>query len=448
LKLLWIVVIVSIFCYGNAQRIRNLGDLALAMEIIEREYVKTPDKQKLYQAAMKGMIDSLDPYSGYIPIESLKPFNAVFNQEFGGLGVSLDGPPRRDRLTIVSTLFDSPAYRAGLKPGDVIVEIDGVESATLEVDVVSKKLRGREGTPVTLTLERASEAKPLEIKVVRARIEIESVLGDRRKANGSWEFIMEEDPRLAYMRLELFGEKTSDELKAAIASVSKDCKGLIIDLRDNTGGLLTAAKEICDMFLDDGDIVSTRGRDNRIDHLYTATKGTEIANSVPIAILINEHSASASEVVAGCLQDRCRATIVGDRSFGKGSVQNVIPLDGGMAAMRLTTAYYYPPSGRLIHRELTAKPEDTWGVTPDEGCKVSLDDASFLKTIERFRKRADPSQNGLGKPNEATSSGSSSDDTSSAAADDHSDAIKHIDASLTDDPQLAKAVEVLKGKMQ
>jgi carboxyl-terminal processing protease len=313
--------------------------------------------------------------------------------------------------------------------------VDGVDYSIESVETVSKRLRGKEGTAVTLTIERANHPEPLKIKVVRARIEVESVLGDRRRLNGSWEFAMEEDPRIAYMRLELFGEKTTEELKTAIASVRNDCKGLIIDLRDNTGGLLMAARDICDMFLDDGDIVSTRGRDDRIDQRYMAKKGTEISNNVPIVILINEHSASASEVVAGCMQDRCRASIVGDRSFGKGSVQNVIPLDAGLAAMRLTTAYYYPPSGRLIHRKPNAKPEDKWGISPDEGAQVKLDDAAFIKAIDRFRKRSDPMENGLGKPRPAQDSS------------DTNHPNQHEDPTLKDDPQLEKAVEILRLKM-
>jgi carboxyl-terminal processing protease len=429
-KILMTVLIACLFCFASAQRNRNLGDLALAMEIIDQEYVRKPDRTKLYQAAMKGMIDSLDPYSSYIPIESLKPFQAVFEQEFGGLGVSIDGPPRRDRLTIVATLFDSPAYRAGVKPGDVVLEIDGVECANSELESISKKLRGKEGSAVVLSVLRPGISEAMKIKVVRARIDVESVLGDRRRMNGSWDFAMEEDPQIAYMRLELFGEKTTEELKKALASVRTNCKGLIIDLRDNSGGLLVAAKDICDMFLDDGDIVSTRGRNDRIDQLYTAQIGTEIDNNVPMVVLINEHSASASEVVAGCLQDRCRATIVGERSFGKGSVQNVIPLDAGLAAMRLTTAYYYPPSGRLIHREPNSKPEDVWGVSPDQDCEVKVDEESFLKSIERFRKRADPNENGLGKPRQISNGES-----------------KHTDPTIQDDAQLEKAVEILKSKL-
>ncbi len=434
LKLLFLVVLVCAFCYANAQRTRNLGDLALAMDIIDQEYVEKPDREKLYQAAMKGMIDSLDPYSGYIPIDSLKPFQSILDQEFGGVGVILDGPMRRNRLTVMATLLNSPAYLAGIQPGDVILEIDGVDAAKSTVEDVSKKLRGREGTSVNLKLERLNEPDPVVITVVRARIEVESVLGDRRRLDGKWEYRMEEDPRIAYMRVELFGEKTTEELRRAIASISKDSQALIIDLRDNTGGLLNSATDVCDMFLDEGQMVSTRGRGDRLDQSYDAKKGTELSNSIPIVVLINEHSASASEVVAACLQDRCRATVVGNRSFGKGSVQNVIPLDAGLAAMRLTTAYYYPPSGRLIHRKPSAKEDDIWGVHPDDGCEVKLDEKAFIKLIERFRKRSDPIVNGSGKSNEPFS-----EQTDGAS--------EHVDSTIVDDPQLLKAVEVLRAKL-
>jgi carboxyl-terminal processing protease len=425
LKILIITAIVCTFCYAKAQKDRDLGDLALAMDIIDQEYVTKPSRKELYQAAMKGMINSLDPHSGYIPVESLKPFQEVFDQEFGGLGVSLDGPKRLERLTVVSTLFNSPAYRAGLKPGDVILKIDGIDSERSEVDAVTGLLRGREGTQVKLLVERASASEPLVFQITREKIEVESVLGDRRRSDGKWEYQMQEAPELAYLRIELFGEKTTDELKKALQSLNKECQGIILDLRDNTGGLLISATEICDMFLDHGEIVSTRGRDNRIDEVYHAKQGTVVANSIPLVVLVNDFSASASEVVAACLQDRKRAKVVGTRSFGKGSVQNVIPLDAGMAAMRLTTAYYYPPSGRLIHRTPEAKPDGIWGVSPDDGCEVKLDEEVFLSTIERFRQRADPELNGIkDEPNEIPNG-------------------IHRDPTIEMDPQLMKAIEAL-----
>jgi carboxyl-terminal processing protease len=436
IKLLFLVLVVCAFCYGKAQKNRDLGDLSLAMDIIEQEYIEKPSREKLYQAAMKGMIDSLDPYSAYIPVESLKPFQAVFDQEFGGLGVSLDGPPRRERLTVVATVFDSPAYRAGILPGDVILKIDDFDSEKEEVENVSTRMRGREGTEVTLTIERAGAPEPLRVAITRAKIEVESVLGDRRRMDGKWEFKMEADERIAYFRVELFGEKTTSELESAIRQVSGQCKAIVIDLRDNTGGLLNAATEICDMFLNDGEMVSTLGRDRRVDEVYSAKQGTALPDSVPIAVLINEHSASASEVLAACLQDRCRATIVGTRSYGKGSVQNVIPLDAGMAAMRLTTARYYPPSGRNIHREKDAKPEETWGVMPDSGCEVKLNDEAFKKLVERVRKRSDPIANGM------------STNAEKEPTDDAVQNQENSDPSLPDDPQLQKAVQVLQGKLK
>lgn len=436
IRLLFLVLVVCAFCYGKAQKNRDLGDLSLAMDIIEQEYIEKPSREKLYQAAMKGMIDSLDPYSAYIPVESLKPFQAVFDQEFGGLGVSLEGPPRRDRLTVVATVFDSPAYRAGILPGDVILKIDDFDSEKEEVENVSTRMRGREGTEVTLTIERSGAPKPLRVAITRAKIEVESVLGDRRRMDGKWEFKMEADERIAYFRIELFGEKTTSELESAIRQVSGQCKAIVIDLRDNTGGLLNAATEICDMFLNDGEMVSTLGRDRHVDEVYSAKQGTVLPDSVPIAVLINEHSASASEVLAACLQDRCRATIVGTRSYGKGSVQNVIPLDAGMAAMRLTTARYYPPSGRNIHREKDAKPEETWGVMPDAGCEVKLNDEAFKKLVERVRKRSDPIANGM------------STNAEKEATDDAGQNPENSDPSLPDDPQLQKAVQVLQEKLR
>lgn len=390
LRILGIATLVCVVCYANAARLRKLGDLGLVMDVIEQQYVDPADPQALYNAAMSGMLASLDPYSSYIPPESLQPFQAILEQEFGGLGVSLDGPPRRDRLTIVSTLYDSPAYRAGVKPGDIILEVDGFPVAELPFAEASQRLRGKEGTTARLKLERLGESEPLNISVTRARIEVESVLGDRRREDGRWEFAMQADEDIGYFHIELFGEKSAEELRRALESKAAPWKGLIIDVRDNTGGLLFAATDICDFFLEDGQIVSTKGRNGIVDDVYYATSGALVQPTVPIVVLVNDQSASASEILAACLQDRDRAIVVGTRTFGKGSVQNVIPLEGGKAAMRLTTAYYYPPGGRLIHRRKDAKPEEPWGVMPNEGYTVEVDENELAAIGERFRRRADP----------------------------------------------------------
>lgn len=358
------------------------------MSIVDQVYVEPTNTSQLYQAAMSGMLRSLDANSGYIGQEQLQSFQSIFEQEFDGLGVSLDGPPRRPSLTVVSTIFNSPAFRAGIRPGDVIASVDGLDVRQWTSQEVSSKLRGREGTSVRLVIDRDGET--LEKIVVRDRIEIESVLGDRRRSDGTWDFLMQADPRIAYVRIELFGEKTASEFEQAISKCSPSPQGLIIDLRDNTGGLLVAAAEICDLFLEDGPIVTTKGRDQRVDEELAASPGSILPVTCPIAIIVNENSASASEILAGCLKDRGRAQIVGVRSFGKGSVQNVIPLEGGRAAMRLTTAYYYPPSGRRIHRKDLNSEEGEWGIDPSPNCEVDLTDEAFEATVERFRERSKP----------------------------------------------------------
>jgi carboxyl-terminal processing protease len=422
LKILGIVIVVCAFCYGNAVRYRKVGDLGLVMDLIEHQYVDQSKAEDLYNAAMKGMVDSLDPYSGYVPPSSIVSFRSVLEQEFGGLGVSLDGPPRRDRFTVVSALFDSPAYRAGVKPGDVILEVDGQKVDGIEFEQLTSKLRGKEGTKVQLLLKRGDDAEPFVVDVTRGIIEVESVLGDQRKEDGSWDYRLAADPSIAYLRIELFGEKTHEELRKAIQSL-EGISGVIIDLRDNSGGLLESAITICDYFLDDGVVVETKGRQVADRETFYAKPGVLVPNDIPMIVLVNENSASASEIMAACLQDNGRAKVVGMRTFGKGSVQNVIPLDGGRAALRLTTAYYFPPSGKMIHRRKDAKPEEHWGVMPDQGCEIDIDTTQIEAMIDRFRKRSDPAN--YSKPKESEASESEPDPTLSA------------------DPQLKKALELV-----
>jgi carboxyl-terminal processing protease len=424
LKWLSLLGLACLFCYGNARSLRGVRDLALAMNIVEQVYVEPTDPKKLYEAAMTGMLKSLDANTSYIAQEHLPSFESIFDQEFGGLGLSLDGPPRRPELTVVATIFNSPAFRAGLRPGDVIARIDGVNVRNWYVRDVSSKLRGREGTSVQLMVDR--DGDQIDSLLVRERIEIESVLGDRRRENGTWDFLLEADPRIAYIRIELFGEKTVDEFKKAIDGCKPRPEGIIIDLRDNSGGLLLAAAQICDLFLDDGPIVTTKSRNERIDDELTAVPGTIVPRNCPIAILINENSASASEILAGCLKDRERAAIVGKRSYGKGSVQNVIPIEGGKAAIRLTTAYYYPPSGKRIHRRNQTDLQD-WGIDPSPGCEVDLLDEQLEAVVARFRERSQP------RPPSHSRQASGGD--------------RAADPSIGVDPQLKFAVEHLQSQL-
>lgn len=423
LKWLSLLFVICVFCHVNAQSLRGARDLALAMNIVDQAYVEPTDPKKLYQAAITGMLRSLDANTSYIGQDQLSSFESIFEQEFGGLGVSLDGPPRRSALTVASTIFNSPAFRAGIRPGDVIARVDGQEVRTWTTQEVSTKLRGREGTSVRLLIDR--DGQEIETTLVRERIEIESVLGDRRRSNGTWDHLLEADPQIAYVRIELFGEKTTEEFRKAIESCKPQPRGLIIDLRDNSGGLLLAAAQICDMFLDEGTIVTTQGRGQRVDEVLKAAAGTILPKDCPIAILVNENSASASEILAGCLKDQERASIIGTRSFGKGSVQNVIPIEGGKAAIRLTTAYYYPPSGRRIHRR-NSTTESDWGVDPSPGCEVAMTEEQLEATVSRFRARS--------LPVESPQSDTPSDRPSQ-------------DLSIAVDPQLHFAVEHLRKEL-
>jgi carboxyl-terminal processing protease len=425
-RLMTIVTFLCLICALQARQQRSLGDLGFAMDVIEHSYVEPLNRYELYQAAMDGIVNKLDQYSGYIEPEDFPAFHSQIYQEFGGLGIVIERATQQDPLRIFNVLYDSPAFRAGLLAGDLIEGIDGHATAPLKTEDATRLMRGRPNTEVTLSVRRTTEPKLLSITVRRAIIETESVTGDQRNADGRWNFIMQGDPKLAYVRIEIFGEKTPTEFKHAIESVAGNIDGLVIDLRDNAGGLLPTATELCDMFLDEGDIVLTRGRRPSFSTEHKAQLGTILPNHIPIAVLINGQSASASEVTAACLQDYHRAVVIGQRSFGKGSVQNVIELEGGKAALRVTSAHYFPPSGRNIHkREGKASDSDEWGVHPDEGYEVVLDETQSKAVFERLRNR--------GNPLTARRDNDASQDL----------APQDRDGSLADDPQLLKAIEYL-----
>ncbi|MCY3004872.1 MAG: S41 family peptidase [Planctomycetota bacterium] len=392
LKILLVGLALCLVCYLNAARYRPTRDVAYAIEIISDSYVDPISQADLKQAAMQGMLESLDPHSSFVSEDSLGRFNAVFEQRFAGLGVQVEGPPIRPQITIITTLFNSPAFRAGLMPGDLIVQVDGADVRSMETSEVSKKIAGAVGSQVLLGIDRAGER--LNIQATREFVDVESITGDRRKADGTWDFQLQTAPQIAYIHADLFGEKTANEIQSALESLRGKIDAIILDLRDNGGGLLQAAIEVCDLFLDDGRIVSTQGRRRSSFDAIDAKAGTVVPNSVPIAVLINSNSASASEVVAACLKDRHRAVIVGQRSYGKGSVQSIIPVEGGRAAIRFTTAYYFPPSGQRIHRRPKDTDSDPWGVLPSDGAEVLLSEEQTRQAIERMRRRSDPLRNG------------------------------------------------------
>ena len=361
-------------------------------EQIDRNYVKEVDRKELMRAAIQGMLVELDPYSSYIPPDDLDDFTQGIEQEFGGIGIQVQLDPETRRLTVVTPLPGTPAYRGGVLAGDVIMEVEGKSTEGFTVEDAVNTLKGKPGEAVTIGVLHKGSQKVEQIRLVREIIQVETALGDRRNPDGTWDFIVDEENGIGYVRLTHFSRRTGEELRDALEQLkAAGMKGLILDLRFNPGGLLSEAIEVCDLFLSEGTIVSTKGR-NVPERSWEAHKpGTY--SDFPIAVLVNRYSASASEIVSACLQDHNRAIVVGERTWGKGSVQNVIDLGSGTSALKLTTASYLRPSGHNIHRFPDSTEEDEWGVKPDANFTVRFSD-SELRDYLLYRRSRDVIGNG------------------------------------------------------
>lgn len=334
---------------ANAAGSDTYKQLAIFGDIFERvraQYVTPPDDKALVENAINGMLTSLDPHSSYMNSEEAQDMRVQTKGEFGGLGIEVT--MENDLVKVITPIDDTPAAKAGVLSGDYIAKIDGQEVRGLTLNDAVDKMRGPVNTPIKLTILRQGADKPIELTVVRDIIKVKAV-----------KFRVEND--IGYMKITSFTEKTYDDLENAIQQIKKQVpkdklKGYVLDLRLNPGGLLDQAVSVSDAFLNRGEIVSTRGRDPKDVTRYDAkTKSVDDIEGKPLIVLVNGGSASASEIVAGALQDLRRATVVGTQSFGKGSVQTIIPL-GENGALRLTTALYYTPSGKSIQGK---------GITPD-----------------------------------------------------------------------------------
>lgn len=340
----------------RSQTYRMLELFGDVLDTVERQYVTEIDETKLIESAIDGMLTSLDPHSGYLNSESFDEMRDQTRGEYGGLGIEVtseDGV-----VKVIAPMDDTPAAKAGIKAGDYITGVNGASVLGMSVSDAVKQMRGKPGEAVVLSIAR-EKSDPFDVEIVREVIQPKSAVA---RMEGDY----------GYLRVSAFNERTTDEAERVfgeLRAANPDMKGLILDLRNNPGGLLDQAVGLSDLFLEGGEIVSQRGRNARDVERYNARAG-DIAEGLPMVVLINTGSASAAEIVAGALQDRKRAELVGLTSFGKGSVQTVIPLRGGMdGALKLTTARYYTPSGRSIQKT---------GIEPDLEVAASRDEAQAI----------------------------------------------------------------------
>ncbi len=396
---------------------------------IKTDYVEPVDDKTLLQNAIRGMLTGLDPHSAYLDADAFKDLQVSTTGEFGGLGIEVgmeDG-----FVKVISPIDDTPAQQAGIQAGDLIIRIDDTPVKGLTLGEAVNRMRGKPGTDITLTVAREGQEKPLKFTIKRAVIKVSSVKGRTL------------EPGFGYIRISQFQSNTGDNLNQFVSKLKQEngdkLKGLVLDLRNNPGGVLNASVAVSDAFLEKGLIVYTDGRLKDSHQKFQATPG-DILKGAPLVVLINGGSASASEIVAGALQDQKRAILMGTKSFGKGSVQTVVPIDNN-AALKLTTARYYTPSGRSIQAE---------GITPDialENVKVSAGENPLLEPV----KEADLTghlQNGNRKTGDESGT-KPADSTTPAPADakdtKKKDAKKTTDKLASTDYQLSEALNLLKG---
>ena len=387
------------------RQLHLFGDV---FERIRSDYVEEPEEEKLIESAINGMLAGLDPHSSYLSPKTFRDMQVQTRGEFGGLGIEVTLDEKTGYVKVVTPIADTPADEAGVLAGDLISHLDGKAVRGKTLNEAVEEMRGKVKVPLELTIVREGKNEPVKITVVRDVIKIRSVRGR-----------VEDD--VAYIRITQFNEQTFDGVKSQIEKQSEEIgdklKGYVLDLRNNPGGLLDQSIAVSDVFLDKGEIVSTRGRQAEETQKFSARSG-DLTKGKPIVVIINGGSASASEIVSGALQDHRRATVIGSRSFGKGSVQTIIPL-GSNGAVRLTTARYYTPSGRSIQAK---------GVSPD---------IHIEQPLPEELKDADVNRSEASLPRHLQNGGEEEEQKGSSA---------YFPRDPKDDKQLAYALDLLRGK--
>ncbi len=362
----------------NADLVRLLVDV---LAEVDQSYVRELDdagRRKFVEDMIHGGLERLDPHSAFYNAHEYRQFDRKSEGKYGGIGINVTQERATGVMTVASPMVGTPAYEAGVWAGDRIVAIDGKPLDTLPPDAAVDLIQGDPGTIVTLTLTREGASKPFDVRIVRDIVEIETVLGDRRDPADpkEWEYVIDPERGIAHIRLTEFDKPTAPTLKRLLARLdAAGVRGVALDLRGNPGGLLVSAVEIADDFLAGGTVVSTKSRrgSEKVYSAHDDALPSEKANR-PIAVLTDRGSASASEILAAALQDHGRAVVVGERTYGKGSVQEVFPLEDRTVAVKLTTQSYWRPSGLNIHRFPDSKESDAWGVRPSPGYAVELTD--------------------------------------------------------------------------
>jgi carboxyl-terminal processing protease len=397
----------------------DLGLLRQVIRQVEGSYVAPVDRGTLIEDALKGMLTRLDPHSDYMDEQQYRQLMSAAHGEFGGIGVELTLQGAVPQ--VIAPIEGTPASNAGIQPGDRIMKVDGEATAGMGAEEIVKRLRGSIGSRVVLTISRGQQSV-FDVPLTRAIIHVVSVKS-QLKPN-----------RIGYVRISTFAENTPIDLATALSRLKQEAHGrlagLVLDLRNDPGGLLDSAVSVSGDFLDGGTVVTTRGRDHTDNHTYTAPVGGDLLRGKPIVVLINSASASAAEIVAGALQDHRRVTVMGTRSFGKGSVQSIIPLDG-RGALRLTTALYYTPSGRSIQGQ---------GITPDIIVRLPKDQqvanaiVSYESDLYGALKNGGSLTGGKGRPGAAAAE---------STINDHP--INPLLIGTDNDAQLSAALDYLQG---
>lgn len=415
-----------------------------AMNIVERQALAPVTDRQLFEGAMEGMLSQLDEHSVYFNPSQQKEFNETIDQQFAGVGIEVALDPDTKQLIVLSPVVGSPAYRAGILARDRILKIGKTSVHGMSLQDAISLIRGNEKEPITLTIQHEGSKESVELTLVREIVHRDTVLGDTRNPDGSWNFFLDGHDRIGYLRISSFTDDTASELTKALEWLTaRDMRGLVLDLRNDPGGYLAAAVDVCDLLIRSGVIVTTRRRGGEISETYAAS-GAARFTDFPLAVIVNGDTASAAEIVAACLQDHHRAVVVGQRSYGKGTVQEVVELPWDCGAMKFTRSSYWRPSGRDIQRPPEANAKQAWGVSPDPGYKVPLTAEEFSRWQE-WRLRRDvfqPPRRGAGQAaGHMTERAASQAATPAGKGDDGSIAPKAVKAKPYVDVQRRRAVE-------